>query len=254
MPIKYTQKQISKLLLDLHRGVVTELDLPEDLYYAIKDYLKNGLYKGYGGTIEDFKGIRKENLEELTQNIDFFSAAKTFNFIKEAGDLLVGDDGVVRSFNEFKTEAEALYGKYNEDWLEAEYNTTIGSAQMAERWQGIEENKDILPMLTFSTDGTPCPECAPFEGLTAPVEDPIWDEATPLLHFNCECILIQSDDAAPTSKDDIDNLPMDTIPDMFRNNPGKTGEIFTKDHPYFDVPAEYQELARENFGLPIGEE
>jgi hypothetical protein len=41
---------------------------------------------------------------------------------------------------------------------------------------------------------------------------------------------------------------------MFRNNPGKTGEIFTKDHPYFDVPAEYQELARENFGLPIGEE
>lgn len=38
---------------------------------------------------------------------------------------------------------------------------------------------------------------------------------------------------------------------MFRHNPGKTGEVFPKEHPYFDIPDEYKKLAKKNFNLPI---
>lgn len=41
---------------------------------------------------------------------------------------------------------------------------------------------------------------------------------------------------------------------MFLQNSGITGMVFNENHPYFDVPKEYNELATNNFGLPIPEE
>lgn len=251
---KYTDKQVIRLLKGIHSGNINETDLPKDLYEAIKDYLTSGLIKGFGYSLEDVPKEQEPLLQDLYDNVTFFSAAKTFSFIKEASDLLVDEDGVVKPFSQFKTEAEATYGKYNEDWLEAEYRTTIGQSQAAQQWQTIEASKDILPFLTFTTAGNPCPECEPFEGLTAHVDDPIWDICTPLLHYNCECALLQSDDAEVTPQDDIDKLPTDDIPELFRNNPGKTGEIFTKDHPYFEVEEREEAFAKNNFDLPIEED
>lgn len=254
-PLKYSDKQIQKLLQGIHDGTINDRALPEDLYYAIADYLKKGLYEGFGSDLTSAEGEYLDNLIDLRDNIYLFAGAKTFQFTKEAGELITDEDGQIRPFSEFKAEAEQLYGQYNEDWLQAEYNTTIGQAQMANQWQQIEDTKEQLPFLTFSTAGNPCDECEPFESLTAPVDDPIWDICTPLLHFNCMCILEQHDeDAIPSTKEFIDNLPVDDIPDTFKNNPGKTGEIFTKDHPYFDVDKGDRSFAKKNFDLPIPEE
>lgn len=252
--IKYTPAQVQKLLKEIHSGDINDRNLPPDLYYAIRDYLTSGLIKGFGYSLEDAPKGQEEILQDLYDNVSFFSAAKTFSFIKEAGDLLVDSEGQIKPFNEWRDEAEATYGKYNDTWAQAEYRTTIGSGQAAQQWQTIEASKDVLPYLTFSTAGSPCPECAPFEGVTAPVDDPLWDEATPLLHFMCECLLLQSDDATLSTKEQIDNLPMDDIPDMFRNNPGKTGEIFNSSHPYFNIDAADEEFGKSNFGLPVDKE
>lgn len=246
--IKFNSGKVERLLKQIHSGEITENNLPIDLYEQIAEYLKNALYTGFGSSkFED-----NDLLSDLRDNVYLFSAAKTYQFTKTCSDLLVGDDGQIKPFNQFYAEGQALYGQYNEDWAQAEYVTTIGQSQMANQWQSIEANKEILPMLTFSTDGQPCPECEPFENLTASVDDPIWDIATPLLHFRCECILIPSDDAEPSSKEFIDNLPMDNIPDDFKNNPGKTGEIFTKEHPYFSEAP--KGLAKNNFGLSVPDE
>lgn len=40
---------------------------------------------------------------------------------------------------------------------------------------------------------------------------------------------------------------------MFLQNAGITGMVFNEHHPYFDVPAEYKDLALNNFNLPIPE-
>lgn len=254
-PLKYSDKQIHSVLEKIFNGTVNDRELPKDLYYAIADYLKKGLYEGFGGSPEDFTGDYLDKLLDLRDNIYLFAGAKTFQFTKAAGELIFDSDGVIKSFDTFKAEATDLWGEYNENWLEAEYNTTIGQAQMANQWQGIEDSKDVLPMLTFSTNGNPCDECEPFEGLTAPVDDPIWDICTPLLHFNCMCILEQHDeDATPSTSEFIDNLPIDEIPELFQSNPGKTGEIFTKDHPYFDVDKADKGFAKNNFDLNIPEE
>lgn len=253
--IKYSDAQIEKLLEGIHDGSITDRDLPENLYYAIADYLKKGLYEGFGGDLTDVEGTKLENLVELRENIYLFSAAKTFNFVKDAADLLTDEDGKIKPFSTFKNEALGLYGQYNENWLQAEYATTIGQAQMAVKWQDIESSKDILPMLRFSTNGHACPECDPFNNLTAPVGHPVWRIASPLLHFRCMCILEQLDSSyAGSSEKHINGLPWDNIPPMFRNNPGQTGEIFNKDHPYFDVPKEDRKFAKKNFGLDIPKE
>lgn len=254
-PLKYSDDDIHSLLEKIYNGTYNDRALPKDLYLAIGDYLKRGLYKGFGGSPEDFTGDYLDNLLDLRDNIYLFSGAKTFQFTKAAGELMFDGDGVIRPFSEYKSDAQELWGTYNEDWLESEHITTIGQAQMANQWQGIESAKDVLPMLRFSTNGNPCPECEPFEGLTAPVDDPIWDICTPLLHYRCMCILEQHDDAAiPSSDEFVDNLPIEDIPEMFQSNPGKTGEVFTKDHPYFDVDKADKGFAKKNFDLEIPDE
>lgn len=251
--IKYSDKQINKLLRDLYDGRVTTEDLPEELYNQIGSFLQRGLYKGFGSTLENVTKANEAILTDLRENVWLFSAAKTYQFTKAASDLLTDENGAIKPFSQFYAEGKVISDDYLRSYATAEYNTVIANAQMAEQWQGIEANKDILPYLTFSTDGHACPECEPFEGLTAHVDDPIWDIATPTLHFSCACILIPTDDDSGVwSKSQIAELPIDTIPDDFQNNPGKTGEIFTKDNPYFaDVPAK---LARSNFGLSIPDE
>ncbi len=232
--IKYSDKQIFTLLKSIHTGIITEMDLPEDLYLRIGEYLSKALYKGFGSTLETVSKADEAILSDLRDNVYLFSAAKTYQFTKSARNLLTDSDGNIKPFKQFYEEGKVIAGDYLDAWAKAEYNTVIGQSQMAQQWQSIEANKDVLPMLTFSTDGNACPECEPFEGLSAPVDDPIWDIACPLLHFNCACILIPSDDAEPSSKEFVDDLPTDDIPDDFQNNPGKTGEIFTKNNPYFE--------------------
>lgn len=252
--MEYSDKQIQDLLSEIHDGTITDRNLPKDLYLAIADYLKKGLYEGFGGDLSDFEGEVLDTLLDLRENIYLFSGAKTFQFVKEAGELLADEHGVLKSFSQYKAEAEELYGKYNINWLEAEHKTTIGQAQMAQRWQDIQKNKDILPMLKFSTNGHPCPICNPFEGLMAPYDAAVWKIATPLLHFGCFCILESYDSSEPASDKEFMNRlqpDLDKIPDLFRNNPGETGEVFNKSHPYFDVPKEDKKFAKTNFGLPV---
>jgi len=249
---KYTDGQLKRLLTDIHSGVITEMNLPEPLYKALGEYYTKAVYQGFGNTLKNVSTANEELLTDLRENVWLFSAAKTYQFTKAATDALTDENGKIQPFNKFYAQGQDIAGTYLDSWAKAEYTTAIGQSQMAKQWASIEANKDILPMLTFSTDGNACPECDPFDGLTAPVDNPIWDVATPLLHFNCMCILIPSDDATPWEQSKIDDLPVDdNIPEDFQNNPGKTGEIFPPSHPYFeDVP---KGEAKRNFGFNVPE-
>jgi hypothetical protein len=244
--LNYTEKQIEDLLSGIFEGVITEEDLPEDLYIAIADFLKKGLYKGYGMTLDTAYGKDLELLTELRENIYMFSGAKTYSQVAEMRDLLVGSD----SYKEFREGAMKVYDEYNKTWLLTEYDTAIGQGQMAIKWTGFEKNKDILPMLRYSTVGDACDICAPLDGLAAPVDDPIWSVVTPLNHFHCMCILIQDDGEA--NKFDVSEVE-DRMSDEFKMNPGKDGYVFKETHPYFEVAKGDRGLAEQNFNLPIPE-
>lgn len=265
---KFADQYIAALIQGIFNGDITEYELPENLYYAIGDYLKSGVYKGFG---TDFTKLTKqineevltkftegdlELLTELRTNVYMFSAAKTYQQVKEMTEKLIGEDGKITPFSEFKQAATEIFETYNEDYLKAEYDTAITGAQEAVKWQEIEKNKDILPLVIYSAIGDACEICQPLDGMTAKVDDPVWNTVAPPNHFNCRCLLeqMEEDEGKETEgRDELVNGVSEKMDDSFKMNTGKDGYVFKEDHPYFSVPKADVEFAQNNFDLPIPE-
>lgn len=261
-----TNKEIDKYITGIYDGTYGPDNLPENVYLSIVEYLKQGLYEGFGSTYNDLLkkyateggayGTDLELLEELRENVYMFGAAKTYAMTKDISSLLLDEDGKLRTNNEFNDIAREKYDNWNNNWGETEYSTAIGQGYVAEKWNNIEEQKDILPNLMYSAIGDACEICMPLDGTTAPVDDPIWSKIAPLNHFNCKCLLLQKDgDALLTPQDEKDETydnAMKKMDDTFKGNPGKDGMVFTKDHPYFEE-ARADKVGKNNFGLPIPE-
>ncbi len=269
---------IERLMRMIYAGKVTPFELPAELYYAIADYLKKGLYQGFGITFGELTrqietGISKafdetdlELLAELRENVYIFSAAKTHAEIKDFRGALVGEDGQVKPFKQFRDEVLQLNEQHNVNWIKTEYETAYGQAQSAVRWNEIEKDKDVLPFLKYSAvmDGRTSDICAPLNGVTLPVEHPFWSQFMPLNHFNCRCTVEQLDEAKVTGAGEVSeamkatgSLMDESGQSLFRMNPGQDRIVFmTKGadkHPYFDVEKQYKGLAKRNFDLPIPE-
>lgn len=253
--MKYTKKQIKALLDGIYDGSITEHALPQDLYFAITDYLKDGLYKGFGKTMATAEGPDLALLEELRTNVYMFGAAKTYQETKQISSFLIDEDGLIRSRSEFNKLGRDTFDTWNNDWGNSEYNTAIAQGQMSSKWNDIEAQKELFPKLRYSTIGDACDICGPLDGLVAPVDDPIWDDVYPANHFNCRCTVLQEDEDVPSTpddeKDELYDKVVDKMDDTFINNAGKTGSVFTPEHPYFAIQDAERDFALQNFGLPI---
>jgi len=256
--MNFSNEQIEAVLQDIYSGKISaSKKLPKDLYLAISDYLRESLYKGFGGKLSSFAlgGIDYELLTSLRENIYMFGAAKTYQQVKEMGGLVADAE----TFREFRDRALQVYDQYNVNWLKAEYNTSIGQAQQARQWVEIEKKKELFPYLRYVAvmDDNTSDICAPLDGTVLPVDDSLWNDYTPLNHFNCRCVLEQVskyDDVELTSQSHVETLKEnlnDTVQDAFKMNPGKDGYVFGPDHPYFSVAKGDKDFARENFGLDI---
>lgn len=251
--MRYTAKQIENLLHAIEDGRVTTYNLPEDLYKAITDHLKKGVFKGYGITLDAATGPDRELLTNLTENVYMFGAAKTYQQTKAISAELVDENGKVRTSAEFQRIGRKMFEEWNDNWGKAEYNTAIGQAQMVSKWAEIDRQKDIMPNLTYEAIGDACAICRPLDGITAPVGSAIWNKISPLNHYNCFCILLQKDETVSVtdSPERIVDTVVEKMNPVFLHNPYRTGQIFPKEHPYFDVPEKDKKFAQQNFGLPI---
>jgi SPP1 gp7 family putative phage head morphogenesis protein len=251
--LSYTDANIKAMIKGIEDGRITELKLPLDYYEALVKYLSKAVFEGFGANLKTVSSLDLDLLEELVTNVYTFGAAKTFQQTSEISSLLVDDEGKVRSSQEFNELARKTYDNWNDNWGRTEYTTAVGQANSASKWAEIERQKDILPSLRYDAvlDPNTSDICAPLDGIVAPVDDPIWDKIMPLNHFNCRCVVLQTDEDTTNGNSKIVNGVTDEMQDLFINNSGKTGTIFNKDHPYFDVAKEYKEFALENFGLPI---
>jgi len=252
---KYSDEELKDLLNGIYSGAITEYAIPESLYMQIANYLKAGLYEGFGGNLLDFTGKDLELLKDLRENTFMFSGGKAYHQIKEYRTLLLDESGNLRSQREFTQLAAKEFETWNVSWGLTERNTCIAQATMAVKWNEIEKNKDLLPVLSYSTIGDACDICAPLDGLTAPVDDPIWNSVYPVNHFNCLCIVTQHEEGKELTPDNEKDTTFDLVTkemsDTFLMNAGKDGYIFSPDHPYFDVPAKDKDYAKNNFNLPI---
>lgn len=268
---RYSKQEIDDLLKGIFSGEITQYDLPEDLYYAIADYLKDGLYEGFGIDLTGLEKLIEKDIEttftqsdldllqELRENIYMFSAAKDYQTVRDMTDALTDENGAVRSFKEFKEVAEGIAHTQLESWLQAEYDTAVGQSQNAIRWQHIEREKAVLPYLTYSgvEDANECDICFPLNGVTLPVDDPFWNEFMPENHFRCRCTVQQQDEDAKKDvwgQEEIEKVTggvREKMAPEFLMNPGKDKVVFSDAHPYFDVAPKDRDLAKRNFDLPI---
>ncbi|WP_418313483.1 phage minor head protein [Porphyromonas sp.] len=183
--------------------------------------------------------IPAEMRQSLEQDIFVFSGFKTYHQLKEASELLRDSQGRVKSFNQFYQDVSAIRNKYNRNWLHAEYNFAVSSAQMASHWAEYQQDEEMANLqYRTALDDKVRPEHAALEGVTLPMSDPFWDTAFPPNGWNCRCHVI------PVLKEDFplsnSQRAQDAFDDMtqgkasiFRYNPGKEGVIFPPHHPYY---------------------
>ena len=197
--------------------------------------IQEKLIEGYG---RDFPQIiyntpDYEELRNLTENVYSFSAAKNYQQLKDMTLALTDGERIVTE-GEFVERVKAMNLKYNRDWLITERNTAVAGGQMASRWVEFERNRDITPLLEYSTVGDNKVRAAHalLDGVRKPVDDPFWSRYYPPNGWNCRCdvIAVPDKNAEPTQDEKI------TVPEiqpMFRTNLAQAGIIFPKGHPYF---------------------
>ena len=182
----------------------------------------------------------------LRENVWRFSGMKTYHQLKEASQLLVGENGEVKSFSQFKQDIQKINSAYNERHLEVEYNYAVHSAQIAAKWNDFEQDGDEYN-LQFRTAGDDKvrTEHAALNDITLPPSDPFWNDYIPPLDWGCRCTVVQvrknkypqsnSPEARELGKEATTRIGKDGSNRlaMFRGNPGKDLKIFPDKHPYF---------------------
>lgn len=222
-----------QLIQDIFDGKISKDQVPLKLYEETSKIFNNSIAAEMGSF--GYADSRNSLTSTLRANIYAFAGAKSFSMQQEVRDQLLDTEGKVKSFSTFRRDAKKIIGQYNENWLSAEFDTAIGSAQMAKKWQQYEDDKDIYPNLTYRTvgDDRVSEEHAALEGLTRPVDDTIWDTIYPPNRFRCRCDVDQSDDIELTDAKDATAMAKNAkITKLFKRNTGREGIIFTDDIPY----------------------
>jgi len=196
--------------------------------------LQEAIQDGYDAKLVDFAWDTPDYgmLAHLQNNSWQFSAAKTSDELKALNDALIGPDGKINSFNEFRRQAEEITGRYL-NWLKTEYQTAINGARMASKWQKIQRQKDIFPLLKFDAviDERTSEICRPLNDIVKPVDDPFWDMYYPPNHFNCRSTVEQLRDGEATPDDEVQHP--EKVPDMFKFNVGKKAIVFPPESSYY---------------------
>lgn len=250
----FTEEEMEMFLSDVYRGVINNRSLSIDIYQKVARELTKGVFEGFGKSIMTVQWGSPDEvmLRSLRENVYIFSGAKNYQMTKDISKGLATKDGV-KPFKEFLKEAKDTFETYNKTYLTAEYNSAIAQARMASIWQEIEREKHLYPMLQYVTvgDGRVRPEHAVLDGITKPVDDKFWNTYYPPNGWNCRCHTMQGNDLPESNLTGVRKPNEKEVPEIFRFNSGKTKQIFSPKHPYFDVAKEDKDFALRNFNLPL---
>lgn len=195
----------------------------------------------------------------LQQDVFVFSALKTHTQLLEASRLLLDSEGKVKGFQEFKKDFESITTKYNEQYLEAEYQFAKGSSIMAGKWSEFDHRYNI--QYRTAKDSKVRDEHRALDEITLPYDDAFWREYFPPNGWNCRCTAVEvrkekyeeNDSALAIEKGKVATTQIDKEGNnklaIFRFNPGMDKVVFPPNHPYSKVKGakEVQEIAKGNF-------
>jgi len=142
-----------------------------------------------------FNNALNENINEdvsdtlvhyLRENIFVFSGMKTYTQLKEASSLLLDENKQLKPWHKFQLEVSKVHKKYNEHYLQAEYQFATGSALMAEKWQQLSRNSDRYHLLYRTAGDTHVRQShQELHDTTLPASDPFWSMYYPPNGWRC---------------------------------------------------------------------
>jgi SPP1 gp7 family putative phage head morphogenesis protein len=224
---------IDTIAKQLQEGKMKPEDLNIELIKQTYKDLSSGAKEGFGKSWETQYTKKGEDtvVTELKKNLYTFAGAKSYAMLETVNKMLYSQDGKMRPFNEYSQLVRKVNAQYNKHWLQAEYQTARAAAQMANKWQKIQAEKELFPNLRYRTtgDGKVRDEHVMLNGIVKPVDDPFWGIYYPPNGWRCRCDVVQT--AEKVTQDKIADLD---VPDM----PGNVGideEIFTNNHKFFKL-------------------
>lgn len=211
----------------------------------MRDQIEPNLYaatsKTYRKAVDEGFGTVKwgepdyDFLHALKHNTDVLAAFKTHRQQNDIAALLIDENGKLKPFRKFQQDVEGVIGKYNRNWLTTEYNTAIIRARNAAKWKDFERDADLYPNLKWMETTSPNPDMKVhfhFWNRIWALTDPFWRRHYPGDRWTCHCELTNTDEPV-TDNSDIDKEPEQANPTPgIDTNPGISGEIFTRTHPY----------------------
>lgn len=204
----------------------------EEIWKETDKQLRKGVTAGYGTTGYDVQDF--DTVKQLNENVGVFSAFKSYRMNNEMKTNLTDDKGNKRSFDEFLKEYNKVDSKYNINYLRAEYNIAQKQSAAANQWQDFKRDSNLYPNLKYmpSRSAEPRESHKQYYGVIKPIDDAFWDTATPPLDWGCSCWVTNTDEGADDRAVEAP-LPIDGV----SGNAGKSGQVYSKKHPYVaDVP------------------
>lgn len=209
-------------------------DIEQNLFNEIWRTLNLAADQGFGQSAapspdNDFRNaIRRSNA--------VFSAFKVHRLQNDMAQLLLDTDGNLKTFEQWRKEAQPIASHQCGPWLRTEYDTAVIRAHQAADWLQFQQEKDILPNLRWvpSTSPNPGKDHRTFWNTILPVDDPFWTQHRPGDRWNCKCSLTSTDEPptaipATKSKNDRPQPGLD-------NNPATDRKLFADTHPYIAHP------------------
>ena len=181
--------------------------------------------------------------EAMRRNLErsnfIFSGFKTYHSLNEAFPSMVDANGELKPFDKFLNDVQSIEKRYNSNYLRAEYNFAVASAQSASQWEQIAADGDRFD-LQYRTagDSKVRPTHAALNGVTLPPSSPFWDSFMPPNGWNCRCTAVQVRRGKYPHIDVAEALALgeeataDDKRGMLRFNPGKLGKTFPDYNPY----------------------
>ena len=258
----WTLKDRNELIEGIYEGRFSLLDLPAFLFTMTFESIISAIEKGFKGGINTIPkdSERYEIATKFRRNCNVFSGAKTFQEAKDLMNNAFMPDGSKMPFKQYKEIAIGIDKRYNgigsenkyQSWLKTEQDAAFKRAQAADKWQEIQQDKDIFPLLRYNTIGDQRvrDEHAEHDNKIFPVDHPFWDVWFPPNDWNCRCDTDSLEDGEVST---IDKVPENPVK-LFSDNPGKSHIIFieegNKQHPYFKVDEIYKTIKEDdNFKL-----
>lgn len=238
-------KMVERVLRRIQGGFDVEHKIDPDLFTDSCTALNEAVDRAVKLSVKWGKPD-KGFIQELKRNNAVFAAFKAHREQNDLAGLLVDDDGNARSFDSFRRAAAPVIGEYNVNWLQTEYATAVRVARTAVRFKQYEKDGDLYPNAEWlpSRAAEPRMSHRKYYHTVRRLTDPWWETHYPGCVWGCQCDMRNTDKpithigdnpaapgAEPTTVPPSEEAGVRS-PGLSRN-PARSGELFSRDHPYF---------------------